>query len=90
MNIGDVSDFQKVENEIKSAPDYERINQDHGHGDLSAALRLYKKFLENSSNAEDLSGGKGEMEITAKEAIEIIRQYISTRGFTVKQKLPGS
>lgn len=37
--------FNKCNQTIKSLPNYAEVNQVHGHGDLSAALSLYSKFL---------------------------------------------
>ena len=87
MNIGDVAVFRNVEEELKAIPDFDQVNQEHGHGDLSAALRLYSKFLDNLSHTENIDGGEREMEISVKEALAYIQQYISMQGFTYDNKL---
>ena len=49
LDITDYQTFLNVQNEIKNAPNYEEVNWNHGHGDLSAALRLYGLYLKDSS-----------------------------------------
>lgn len=53
LDITDYQTFLNVQNEIKNAPDYEEVNRNHGHGDLSAALRLYGLYLKDSSDEVD-------------------------------------
>lgn len=43
--IASIEEFERCNQIIKSVPNFAAINQDHGHGDLSAALSLYAKFL---------------------------------------------
>ncbi len=43
--ISKLDEFEKTYQEIKSVQDFEEINQSHGHGDLSAALTAYRKYL---------------------------------------------
>ena len=83
MDTVSADDFKTVETEIKSAKDFERINQDHGHGDLSAALRAYQKFLaDQSKDAEDEEEGAEEVvNINTKDALAKIKNYIFARGF---------
>lgn len=83
MDTVSADDFKTVETEIKSAKDFERINQDHGHGDLSAALRAYQKFLaDQSKDAEDEEEGEEEVvNINTKDALAEIKNYIFARGF---------
>ena len=50
MDIHDYQTFLQAQNKIKNSPDYEEVNRNHGHGDLSAALRLYGLYLEDVSN----------------------------------------
>ena len=45
--------FSDIDNHIKTLPNYEEVNQQHGHGDLSAALSLYKKFVEFLNQEEE-------------------------------------
>ena len=83
MDTASVDDFKTVEKEIKSAKDFEKINQDHGHGDLSAALRAYYTFL-TVQNTDDRDAEEGEeevAEINTKDALEEIKNYIYARGF---------
>lgn len=63
-NILDITDYQiflQVQKDIKSVPDYEEVNRNHGHGDLSAALRLYGLYLQdvskNTNTANDSDWG---------------------------------
>ena len=49
LDITDYQTFLYVQNEIKNAPDYEEVNRNHGHGDLSAALRLFDLYMKDSS-----------------------------------------
>lgn len=50
-----LEDFHEVEKQIKQVHNFVEVNRNHGHGDLSAALRAYKKFLqertENNTSA---------------------------------------
>ena len=52
LDIEAISDLEETEKSIKSLPQYETINRSHGHGDFSAALRMYKKFLDAGNNLE--------------------------------------
>lgn len=45
FEITSLEAFNKCNKIIKSVPNYVEINKAHGHGDLSAALSLYSKFL---------------------------------------------
>ena len=58
IEIDSLSEFNTVERQIRETPDYAEVNQSHGHGDLSAALRLYRKYLE-SGHATDLEKDDG-------------------------------
>ena len=51
-DIDSLSKFNSVEKQIKDKPDYVEVNRNHGHGDLSAALRLYRKYLESYDNTD--------------------------------------
>ena len=88
MDTMTIPEFEAVEKEIKSAKGFAQINQDHGHGDLSAALRSYKNFL-NTGNTETENEKEGEDEVlvSTKEAIHRIKDYIEARGFTYKDEL---
>ena len=39
LDIESPDEFENTEKTIKSHPDYLEVNRNHGHGDLSAALR---------------------------------------------------
>lgn len=90
MNISREADFLKIEKELKDLPDFDKINQDHGHGDLSAAMNLYKKFLrylENESATDDSNIEEDEALMSTTESIAQIKDYISARGFTYPEGL---
>lgn len=46
LDITLIEEFSDIDNHIKKLSNYEQVNQQHGHGDLSAALTLYKKYVE--------------------------------------------
>lgn len=46
LDVTETEEFSDIDNQIKSLPNYEEVNQQHGHGDLSAALSLYRKYVE--------------------------------------------
>lgn len=81
MNIAVEDGFAKTEEWLKSLPDFDKINQDHGQGDLSAAMRLYKKFLMILNESADLEGDEEELQDSTKEILEKIRDYIVSKGF---------
>ena len=56
LRIENVEDFGRIQNMIKNAPDYEQVNQSHGHGDLSAALSAYSKYLVSSGDFSEDHG----------------------------------
>ena len=89
QSIHNSSDFEKVLQIIYSVPDYKDINYSHGHGDLSAALKLYKKYIQDEeSDAVDSGHNKSEQslkdtksyrrfdDLAAKEAVRKIHAYI--------------
>lgn len=45
FTITAIPDFEACVQVIKAVPNFSDVNQSHGHGDLSAALSLYSKFL---------------------------------------------
>lgn len=82
MDTTSVDEFLGVENEIKSVADFEKINRDHGHGDLSAALRAYQKFLSGKTDSTEEKEGEEEVfDINEKDALAEIKRYIFARGF---------
>ncbi len=46
-------ELEKCNQIIKTTPNFTAINQAHGHGDLSAALSLYAKFLATQTNSSE-------------------------------------
>ena len=89
MSISDAVRFEKVEEELKAKSNFDKVNQSHGHGDLSVAMQLYSKFL--VSPGMQGSGGDGgewlKMTLTTKEYLSLIKEYISARGFSYKDGL---
>lgn len=53
LDVTGIEEFSDIDNHIKSLPNYEAVNQQHGHGDLSAALTLYKKYVEFLNQEEE-------------------------------------
>lgn len=51
--ISNPEEFNSTYQEILDCPNFEEVNQAHGHGDLSAALSLYRKFLSDNEEQED-------------------------------------
>ncbi len=49
LEIEEYESFSKETERIKNLPQFDAVNQSHGHGDLSAAMRLYAQFLKESS-----------------------------------------
>ena len=45
-------EFISETNRLKQLPQYSEVNQSHGHGDLSAAIRLYTQFLEETNDKQ--------------------------------------
>ena len=50
VEITDYNEFQLILKQIKNTSNYEEVNRSHGHGDLSAALRLYEIYLKDVSS----------------------------------------
>ena len=87
MSIAEESVFIEAEERIKATPNYETVNQDHGHGDLSAAMRLYKKFLLSiGTHASDEIIDEG-IQMTLYENISYIKDYIASKGFSYEDGL---
>ena len=89
LDISDIAIFSLTEQEIKAVPDFNKINQDHGHGDLSAALALYRKFLDSLDGNIDSEEeeGEGHMPVSVKEVIHNINEYIVAKGFSYSDNL---
>ena len=47
-----LEEFLAIKQRIMALPKYEDINRDHGHGDFSAAVSLYEKYLSSNSFVE--------------------------------------
>ena len=45
LNIVDTKEFKNTYEKIKALPDFDLINQNHGHGDFSAAMTRYEEYL---------------------------------------------
>ena len=52
LDVTNHDEFQIIQKRLKGVPNFEKINREHGHGDLSAALRLYEMYLTDMSNTE--------------------------------------
>ena len=50
VEITDYNEFQLILKQIRNTSNYEEVNRSHGHGDLSAALRLYEIYLKDVSS----------------------------------------
>ena len=48
FEINDYQEFNRLQTMIKALPQYAEINRNHGHGDFSAAVKLYEKFLRDN------------------------------------------
>ena len=96
LDIADYQTFLNVQNEIKNAPNYEEVNRNHGHGDLSAALRLYGLYLKDSAEEETDTflpkGGSADKKppkfnLSPKETVDYIKNYIASKGFSYNDNL---
>lgn len=52
QSVTNLNELSEIEKTIKDVPEYENINQNHGHGDFSAAFNLYRKYLLSLKKAE--------------------------------------
>ena len=57
LEINGYEEFISETNRIKSLPNYSEVNQSHGHGDMSAAIRLYAQFWEKQMKNHRIPGG---------------------------------
>ena len=63
LDVTNYDEFQIIQKRLKGVPNFEKINREHGHGDLSAALRLYEMYLTDMSNTEmDNTGWRPSLE----------------------------
>lgn len=85
LSIDNIEEFQKVKSLIKNTPNYDRVNQSHGHGDLSAALRAYEKFVQAYGLEGQLEESEEEdeemIDINIRDALAEIKNYIFASGF---------
>lgn len=81
MNIAEESVFKATEEAIKANPAFDKVNQDHGNGDLSAAMRLYKMFLSSFVAREIEKIREEDLQMTTKEKLIYIKKYIAAKGF---------
>ena len=87
MDATTIEEFKMAESKIRNAKNFAEINQKHGHGELSAALGAYQKYLNTRENKTNIEEDKMEVSISTKEAIQQIQNYIEARGFTYSGKL---
>lgn len=55
LNITDYDEFSEVEKMLRGLSNFDLVNRSHGHGDLSAALKLYGKYLKDISDQQPAS-----------------------------------
>ena len=53
LAIEDYESFVSETDRIRSLSQFDEVNQGHGHGDLSAAMRLYAQFLKESNDTPE-------------------------------------
>ncbi len=51
LEITEYEEFIAVVNKLRKLPNFDDVNQGHGHGDLSAAIRLYGQFLKGGNDS---------------------------------------
>lgn len=87
LSISSSEEFDLVQKRIKDLPNYAEVNQGHGHGDLSAALRLYEAYLKFNSEDEhpEKTEEMREIDISVREAVDKIKLYIAAKGFSYNQ-----
>lgn len=82
LNIGGIQEYDLIVARLKALPDFDTINQNHGHGDLSAAVGLYRKFLLSIESGEsDDSDDEDPVTMSTRDALNSINAYISACGF---------
>ena len=89
LSITSAEEFALVQKRIIGLPNYREVNQGHGHGDLSAALRLYEAYLKFKPEDEYPKNNieMKENDISIREAVERIKLYISQKGFSYNDGL---
>lgn len=94
IEVRNLKEFESIEEKIKSVPNYSDVNQSHGNGEMSAALRLYRLYLEDISNnttsrddefksfqLKDSAMKELDLNVTIKELISCIKMNIEYKGF---------
>jgi len=69
LSCDSLEEFLVIKKKIMSLPQYEDINRDHGHGDFSAAVALYEKYL-----SSDFPEESGWWPSTAEYAVVITKE----------------
>ena len=96
LDVTDYNEFQTIQKSIKDVPDFASINRNHGHGDFSAALRLYEMYVADISNTEKCKERrnslseeeeKRKLNLSLEETINHIKSYITSKGFTYTDNL---
>ena len=54
MNINTFQEFNELSTKLRDMPNFDEVNNEHGHGDLSAAMSLFGKYLQNIGEEETL------------------------------------
>lgn len=93
--ISDVSILRRINKQIRGLVNFEEVNRNHGHGDFSAAIGAYEKFLADVGEVSKKEVTEKVSQIRSREKIslstrEIIRRintYIATKGFTFDEGL---
>ncbi|MCR5421974.1 MAG: AAA family ATPase [Lachnospiraceae bacterium] len=83
----DILSFKKVDEQIRSNSDFERVNRasNNGNGDLSAGMSKYMDFLSSRDKtiiSVNVKSGDRRGMVTDKEIINSIKKYIAAKGFT--------
>lgn len=96
LEIVSLKEFSEIQSRIRKLPDYEEVNRAHGHGDFSAGMGAYQKYLNDMARFmqhEDAPGLSSDSEtesdnkIPVKDAIKRIENYIVDKGFTYEEGL---
>lgn len=69
LEIDEYGEFIAEANRIKLLSNFDEVNQNHGHGDLSAAMRLYAQFLKEASRKNQDTRRDQLIDIVEKEFI---------------------
>lgn len=69
LEISEYDEFVSEVRRIKDLPNFGEVNQNHGHGDLSAAISLYTKYLEKANETSEDTRRDQLIDIVEKEFI---------------------